>query len=305
MGISRRDFIVKTGLVGAFAAFGSTSKLFAFNQGTFTTIRRNVGIYSNRGGTIGWLVNSDASVVIDSQFADTAPDCIDGIQDMRTAQIDALINTHHHGDHTGGNGVFKPKVKNIIAHENVPILQRQQAQMRGDESIAGIPDTTYSDLWRRDFGDETIRLKYYGPAHTSGDSVITFEKANVVHMGDLVFNRVFPFIDRPGGANVKNWIKLLNGVLADHDSSTLYILGHGQPNLGMVSRMDALVHMRAYLEALVEHVDNGVSQGLSREEIVGIASLRGFEDHISFGPRLSLSSNLEVVYDELTSHLDQ
>jgi hypothetical protein len=69
----------------------------------------------------------------------------------------------------------------------------------------------------------------------------------------------------------------------------------------MVGRMDALVHMRSYLEALVEHVEIGIKAAQSREEIIGIAALNGFEDHISFGPRLSLAANLEAVFDELIS----
>ena len=300
MMLSRRDFILKTGLIGSAAAFIPFTKLFATNPENFVTIRRNVGIYTQRGGTIGWMVNGDATVVIDSQFPDSATTCLDGLKSMRDARVDALINTHHHGDHTGGNVVFEPETNLIVAHDRVPQLQRQQSQMRGDD-IAGIPNTTYATEWKKDFGNETIRLKHYGPAHTGGDSVVTFENANVVHMGDLVFNRVFPFIDRPGGANVENWIKLLNGVLADHDTETLYIFGHGQPDQGMVGRMDAVVHMRSYLEALVEHVLNGLKAAQTREEIVGIAALDGFEDHISFGPRLSLAANLEVVFDELVS----
>jgi cyclase len=300
MALSRRDFLKNSGLIGSALALMPINSLFATNPDNFITIRRNVGIFSQRGGTIGWLVNKDATVVVDSQFPDSAAVCLEGLKSKRNAPIDALINTHHHGDHTGGNSVFEPVTSIIVAHDRVPQLQRQQAQMRG-EQISGLANNTYASEWKKDVGDETIWLKHYGPAHTGGDSVVTFEKANVVHMGDLVFNKVFPFIDRPGGANVQNWIKLLNGVLADHDTETLYIFGHGQADLGMVGRMDALVHMRSYLQALIDHVQSGIIAAQPREEIVGIASLPGFEDHISFGPRLSLAANLEVVFDELVA----
>ena len=74
-----------------------------------------------------------------------------------------------------------------------------------------------------------MALKYYGPAHTSGDAVVTFEKANVAHVGDLVFNRRHPYIDRPAGASIANWIKVLEGTVADHDGGTIYIFGHAAP----------------------------------------------------------------------------
>lgn len=300
MTISRRDFIIRTGLLSSAAAFLPFSRLLATDSTNFTTIRRNVGIYTNRGGTIGWMVNKDASVVIDSQYAETAADCLEGMKSKRDATIDALINTHHHGDHTGGNLVFRPEVKKILAHENVPKLQLQQLEMRGESSNDGIANATYSNEWREDFGDETVRLKYYGPGHTSGDSVITFEKANVVHMGDLMFNKVYPFIDKSSGASVKNWIEILTKVVSDHDTDTIYIFGHGQPDLGMTGGMTALLHMRSYLQALTDHVSDGIEKGLAREEIVGIATLQGFEDRISFGPRLSLGANLEVTFDEIS-----
>lgn len=300
MTISRRDFIKRTGLLSSAAAFLPISHLLASDATHFTSIRRNVGIYTNRGGTIGWMVNKDASVVVDSQYAETATDCLQGMKNKRDETIDALINTHHHGDHTGGNLVFRPEVKKILAHENVPKLQLKQLEMRGLSADAGIANATYSDEWIEDFGDETVRLKYYGPAHTSGDSVVTFEKANVVHMGDLMFNKVYPFIDSSSGASVQNWIAVLTKVVTDHDTDTIYIFGHGQPELGMSGGMTALMHMRSYLQALVDHVGEGIEKGLSREAIVGIATLEGFEDRISFGPRLSLGANLEVTYNELT-----
>ena len=301
MTLSRRDFIMRTGILGSALTFLPFSRLLASDASNFTSIRRNVGIYTNRGGTVGWMVNNDASIVVDSQYPDSAVACLNGIRKKRDATIDALINTHHHGDHTGGNLIFKPQVKKIMAHKNVPKLQLQQLEMRGEAPHDGIANATYSDEWREDFGDETVHLKYYGPAHTSGDTVVTFEKANVVHMGDLMFNKVYPFIDKPGGASVQNWIQLLTNVVSDHDTDTIYIFGHGQPDLGMTGGLTDLMHMRSYLQALTDHVNDGIQKGLAREEIVGIATLKGFEDRISFGPRLSLAANLEVTFEELSS----
>lgn len=298
MSFSRRQFLKKSALIAAAATFVPSKVIFARDT-NFIAIRRNVGIYTNRGGTIGWLVNADASVVVDSQYPETAADCLIGVQDKRPGNIDALINTHHHGDHTGGNGVFRPDSDIIVAHAEVPRLQRLQAQMRGSSADVTVADTVYETEWRQEFGDETVRLRHYGPAHTSGDSVVTFENANIVHMGDLVFNRVFPFIDEAGGAKILNWILLLEQVVEKYDDDTVYVFGHGQPSMGMTGTADDIRHMRNYLSALVEHVEIRNNAGDSRENIVSMVSLEGFENHISFGPRLSLRANLEVAYNEI------
>src|SRR5262245_55505069 len=81
----------------------------------FTPLRRNVGIFNQRGGTIGWLINNDGVLVVDSQFADTAPNLLSGLKERTPRQIDVLINSHHHPDHTGGNGVLR-SAKQIVAH---------------------------------------------------------------------------------------------------------------------------------------------------------------------------------------------
>ena len=95
--------------------------------GTFTALRGNTGFFSARGGTIGWLIAPDGVVVVDTQFPDTAQQCLDGIKTRASRPIDLLVNTHHHGDHTGGNAVFKPHVGGIVAHVNVPGLQQKAA----------------------------------------------------------------------------------------------------------------------------------------------------------------------------------
>jgi cyclase len=302
MVISRRDFIKKTGLVTTSGLLLPLNHIFTgiVRDSNFISIRRNVGYYTNRGGTIGWLVNDDAIVVVDSQYADTAASCIKGLSSMSTNSIDALINTHHHGDHTGGNAVFEPLVDMIVAHTNVPDLQRKQAQMRGGDVEIAVADTIFETEWKMEFGNEIIRATHFGRAHTSGDAVISFENANVVHMGDLVFNKVFPFIDRDNGASIENWIILLEKVISSHSSDTVYVFGHSQSPTTLTGNSGDLLQMRNYLEAILNHVSNELQTGASRDEITGLVSLKGFEDYVSFGPRLSLAANLNVAFDELS-----
>lgn len=275
-------------------------KLFAFNAkaAAFNDLRRNVGFFTDRGGTIGWLASDDALVVVDSQYPQTAKVCLEGLQKKTSHGMDLLINTHHHGDHTNGNPVFKPVAKQMVAHENVPKLMRQAAQEDEDGTERAYPETTYTDAWKMDVGDETVHAKYYGRAHTSGDSVVYFENANVVHMGDLVFNRMNPYTDRPAGASIHNWINVLATVEDEYPADAIYIFGHGKPEFGVTGSKDDLAVMRSYLSAMVEHVEKGVEQGKSKEEITDLEAMENFPDFL-YADWWTLSQNLGVIYEEV------
>jgi len=300
--MNRRVFLFKSSFFLAGSALTFPQLLKKSQPEAFTPLRRNVGIFQGRGGTIGWLADSNAIIVIDSQFPGSARDFINGIKSFSDQPINTLINTHHHGDHTAGNIAFREHVNKIVAHENVPGLQKAAAvaQNNGDEQA--YPDETYSNEWSLDTGDEIIRLNYYGNAHTGGDSVITFEKANVVHMGDLIFNRWYPFIDREGGASVQNWIHVLETVVDNTNSDTRFIFGHGNSEFGITGDQSDILVMRDFLARLIEEVETGLSAGKSKEEIIQKEKFDDFQDHISPGARLSLEANLSVTYDELTSN---
>lgn len=295
--MDRRQFLIRSSLAAG-ATMLPFNKLLAFKEGSFTDLRRNVGYFTDRGGTIGWLAAKDGFVVVDSQYPQTAEGCLEGLQKKTEHTLDMLINTHHHGDHTNGNPVFKPVAKEIVAHENVPGLMEKAAQEGDSDTEPAYPNTTYKDSWSADVGSETVHVKYYGRAHTSGDSVIYFEKANVVHMGDLIFNRMNPYTDRPAGASIHNWIKVLAEVEDEYPADAIYIFGHGKPEFGITGEKKDVGVMRNYLSAMVEHVTEGVEAGKSKEQIIDLESLDGFEDFL-FMDWWTLSQNLEVVYQEV------
>jgi len=300
--MKRREFLLKSALMGA-AATLPFHKLLALGQNSpFTTLRRNVGTFVGRGGTIGWLVNDDGIVVVDSQFPESAQNCISGLEEMKEVAFDMLINTHHHGDHTAGNPAFEGKVSRIIAHNNVPDLQKAAAERSGQEAVDAqvYPDITYQTSWSETVGDETIHLKHYGPAHTGGDTVVYFEKANVAHMGDLMFNRAHPFIDRGSGALISNWITTLETVSDELPNDTIYIFGHGNTDYGITGSKDDLLVKRDFLTALIDYTQNGIEAGMSKEDLADIETLDGFEEFKAPGWRLPLSANVQVAYDELT-----
>jgi glyoxylase-like metal-dependent hydrolase (beta-lactamase superfamily II) len=266
----------------------------------FKPLRRHTGIFTGRGGTIGWLASPTALVVIDTQFPDTAAACLAGLPDRAGRTLDAVVNTHHHFDHTSGNPVFKPFARTIVAQASVPKLQFAAAEKTGDVDKQVFADTTFAEVWRHDCGDETVTAQYFGPAHTGGDAVITFEKANVVHMGDLVFNRLYPYIDRPGGASVRGWVKRLEEVRQNFPADAIYIFGHGMPKFGVTGTRDDLLVMRDLLNAMLDHVQQGIAAGRTRDQITALDNLPGFPDfHVPAPTRLP--GILGTVYDELTA----
>jgi len=293
--MDRRQFITGSALAAAGTVLPLHPLLARKSLETFTDLRRNVGCFTERGGTIGWLATEEALVVVDAQFPDPARLCIAGLEKRTSHPIDALINTHHHGDHTSGNTAFKGKAETIVAHENVPRLMRQ-AREEGDPEPA-YPDKTFSESWSLEAGDETVHATHYGPAHTGGDAVIYFERANVVHMGDLVFNRMNPYTDRPSGASIHNWIHVLETVVDEYPSDAIYIFGHAKEEFGVTGSAKDVLVMRDYLSALVEHVESGVDAGRAKEEIIDKERMEAFPQ-FQYAEWWTLSQNLEVVYAE-------
>jgi len=261
----------------------------------FTPLRRNVTTFTARGGTIAFLANTGGILVVDSQYPDSAKAFLDTLI-TNGRQIDVLINTHHHGDHTGGNTVFKPFTKSIVAQANVPALQKianEQATTPVEQAYA---DAKFTEVWNKAIGDEVIHATKFTPAHTGGDSVVYFEKANIVHVGDLVWGSLQCYVDRtPGGASATNWIKVTEDISAKYPADATYIWGHSGPRLPVTGTKADVLKMRDYLTALVEYVRTGIKAGKSRDQIVNSKDiLPGFDER---GPLTTRA--LAGTYDEL------
>jgi glyoxylase-like metal-dependent hydrolase (beta-lactamase superfamily II) len=307
--MNRREFLLKSSAVAALGALGVRNlhaQAAAADMGTFTPLRGDAGFYSGRGGTIGWLVNKDGIAAVDTQFPEWAQKFIDGLPGRDMRNVDVLINSHHHGDHTAGNPAFRPVTTSIVAHANVPPLQKAAA-LRSDasrgtdtESAQVYADTTFETSWRRELGGETITANYFGPAHTGGDVIAHFEKANVIHMGDLVFNRLYPVTDRPGGCVIAKWIEVLENSVKVYPADAIYIFGHGSAKFGVTGGHADILHFRDFLSAVMDHVRKEIAAGTTREAIVALENLPGFDNFHTPAPN-RLSGNLGVAYDELTA----
>jgi len=294
--ISRRDFLRRSGAVAAAAPALSSLLSWVPDADGFTSLRRGVGFFTQRGGTIGWLATEEALVVVDTQYPESAPDCWSGLRKRSDSPLDLVINTHHHGDHVGGNGVFAKHTDRLLAHANVPALMRASAE---DEEVGTVPTETFEETWSETVGSEQLRLRHYGPGHTGGDAVVFFENANVVHMGDLVFNRAYPFIDVDGGADSTNWIDTLETIHGELGDETVLIHGHGHPEYGVSGGRDDLLVMRDFLAALNDYVVKQRQAGASLEEMKKKKVLDGFEA-FEFDWGLSLADCIEAVYRERT-----
>jgi cyclase len=269
---------------------------------TFADVRRNVGTFTARGGTIGWLINKDAVIVVDTQFADTAKMCVDGLKGKTGSRpIDVVFNTHHHADHTSGNATFRPETKKLIAQSRVPDLQRMVAQATPNAPAPVVADTTFDKTWSEKYGDETVTASYNGPGHTGGDAIIHFERAHVVHMGDLLFHERHPRVDRPAGASIQNWIMILEKVSKDMPGDTIYIAGHSKEGLPVAVDRKAVLRFRDYFDAVLIVVKKGIAAGQTKDAIAATATLPGFENYQSAPPVLTLAGVLGTAYDELTA----
>lgn len=299
MSLNRRDF-VRTSALAAAAAWTPRSFWASIVPSNLTEIRRGVGFFEGDGGTIGWMIDRHATVVVDTQSPASAETLWADVQDRAARPIDLLINSHHHNDHTGGNPVLAPHAGRHLAHRNVPALQRAAAERNGDIESQVYPTLLYDREWKEDVGDEAVSLRYYGAAHTGGDSVIHFEKANVVHMGDLVFDRMPGYIDLPGGATSEGWIGVLEAVHSDFGDETIFIFGHhGPAGSATGSKADLLV-MRDFLTALREYVRKGIASGQSAEGLHA-TRLPGWDDHFSPDWPDGLNIGIDAVYEELSA----
>lgn len=312
-GMNRRDFLVSSSLlVSAGLVARAQSAAPAASSAApvakapppppvteFRPLRRNVGLFTARGGSIGWLANKDVLAAVDTQFADTAALFLAGLPGRGDRMLDVVVNTHHHGDHTGGNFVLKPSTKTIVAHANVPKLQFAAAEKAGTLAKQAYADTTFTEVWRRELGDEIITAQYHGAAHTSGDVIVTFERANVVHMGDLLFNRMYPVVDRGAGASFRHWITVLEEAAKTYPADAIYIFGHGSPKYGVTGQRGDLLVLRDYISGLLAHVEKQIAAGEPKTKIVALDNLPGFPDfHLPLPNRLG--GNLGAAFDELT-----
>jgi glyoxylase-like metal-dependent hydrolase (beta-lactamase superfamily II) len=265
--------------------------------GTVKMLRNNVGIYTERGGTMGFFLSKEGIAVVDSQFPEQSTNFISEIKKSSEAGFRYLINTHHHGDHSGGNISFKGLVQNVVAHENSAINQKTAAQKAKSEDKQLYPDLTFAKKWKGRLGGEKIVMNYFGPGHTNGDSIIYFEEANIAHMGDLLFNRRHPFIDRTAGASIENWIKVLDKAAHKYERDTLYIFGHAAEGYEVTGSTADLAAFKDYLQRLLDFARKESKAGVAKEAFLKNTTIPGVTKWKGDG----IERPLTAAFEEVTS----
>ncbi len=296
----RRNFLLNTGiLAGASVIFQQKAMASFFNTFDYNVrmLRNDVGIFTERGGTIGFLLSKDGAVVIDAQFPDTAAHLIDEVNKRNGAPIKFLINTHHHGDHTSGNIAFKGLVEKVIAHQNSLTNQKAVAEKAKNVDKQLYPDQTFDKDLKLKIGKEKIKGNYFGAGHTNGDAVYHFQEANIMHVGDLMFNKRHPFVDRSAGANMTNWIKALDDIQKEGNKNTIYIFGHSLNAGEETGTAEDLKKFQDYLGKVLAFADSEIKRGTSKEEFIKNTAIPGVTEWSGQG----IERPLTAAYEELSS----
>ena len=190
-------------------------------------VAKNIYMLEGSGGNIGVSVGPDGILIVDDQFAPLAEKIEAALRTLDAGKLKFVLNTHHHGDHTGGNANFGAKGATIIAQSNV----RKRLASDANSKKEALPVITFDQSASVHFNGEEIKLLHHGPGHTDGDSVIYFTGANVVHMGDQFFNGAFPFIDLNSGGSVEGYIKTVAAVLEKIRSLWIFFRNSGDIGL--------------------------------------------------------------------------
>jgi cyclase len=238
------------------------------------------GLYmlEGRGGNLGVSVGDDGVFLIDDQYAPLTPKIRAAIALLSDKPIRFVLNTHWHGDHTGGNENLGKAGALIVAHDKVRERMSVDSFMEAFNSEvkasprAALPVVTFSDTVTFHLNGQTLHAFHVAPAHTDGDSVVHFREADVIHAGDLVFMSGYPVIDFGSGGHIDGMIAAVDRLLAMADADTKIIPGHGK-----LTDRAGLTEYRTLLVTVRDRIAKLIKQGKSEEQIVAAKPTADFD----------------------------
>lgn len=229
------------------------------------------GLYmlTGSGGNIGLSVGGDGTFIVDTQYAGLTDRIQAAIDDLGGEAVDFVVNTHFHGDHTGGNENFGNAGATIVAHDNVQqrLSTEQVSTLDGSTTPpsppAAIPVLTFPERMTFHYNGNTINIIHAPTAHTDGDSIIHFTEANTFHMGDTFFNGSYPFVDVGADGSLNGIIEAAENVLARANDQTRIIPGHGP----LATRED-LEEYHSVMTLIRDRIQSMIDAGRSEDEVV-------------------------------------
>lgn len=260
-----------------------------------TDLGAGIHVIFGQGGNIGVSTGADGAFVIDDQYQQSAPANLAKVEALAGGKPKYLVNTHWHADHAGGNETFAKAGAMIFAQENV------RKRLTGAVASLGLdgkpspaapapawPVITFVDGVDFHLNDETIRVFHVSPAHTDGDSMVWFVEPNILHMGDLFFNGIFPVIDPGSGGSVRGYLAVMKETYAKVDDRTKIIPGHGE-----IGTKADLAKQIAMLEGAIAAVEKHVKAGDSLEKTIAAKALKPWSSYAwSFIPEDRFATTL-------------
>lgn len=253
------------------------------------------------GGNMGLLVGDDGAVLIDDQYAPLSDKIKAAIAKLTDKPVRFIVNTHLHGDHTGGNEAFGKSGAVIVAHDNVrKRLSTSQFSQRFNRTTppspyAALPVVTFAEDLTLHLDGDSIRVVHVPPAHTDGDAFIYFAKANVIHMGDTFTNGSYPFVDVSSGGTIDGYLTAADRVLAIANDQTRIIPGHG----AVASKAD-LQEFRRVVGTIRDRVAAMVKQGKSLTEVAAAKPTAEWDATWGKG-FMTPDVFLDIVYNDVKS----
>lgn len=255
-----------------------------------------IAMLTGNGGNLGVCFGADGVLVIDDQYANLSDKILEALAKLSSQPLRYLINTHWHGDHTGGNQNMASAGAVIVAHDNVRVRMSQEqfnaAFNRKTEAspAAALPVITFSWDATIHLNGQEIHAVHVETAHTDGDSIIYFEPANVVHAGDTYFNGFYPFVDFSSGGDPEGVIAAVDSMLARIDDQTKIIPGHGP-----LSNRKELAAYRKMLGTVVDRISAAIAEGKTIDEVSAMKPTAEFDSEWGDG-FLSPDQFVRILY---------
>jgi glyoxylase-like metal-dependent hydrolase (beta-lactamase superfamily II) len=260
-------------------------------------VTEQIYLLTGQGGNLGVFVGTDGTFLIDDQYAPLTERIVAAIKTVGGDTPKFLLNTHYHGDHTGGNENLGKEGTLIFSHDNVRESLRadsfiQEFEMKSVAlSKAGLPIVTFSKDISFHLNNDTVHAIHAPHAHTDGDSFIYFKNANVIHAGDIFFNGFYPFIDVNHGGSLKGVINAVDLLLSMADDSTKIIPGHGP-----LADKAQLKSYRQMLSTAYERLKTLKGAGQSTAEAIAAKPLADLEE--TWGNGLFTGDRwIEIIYN--------